>query len=63
MSEPIVFGDARNIVAVLHLSKEGLEDLAHAFSPSDGFSRECYQVLEQVYRGEEAEERDDKATI
>ena len=53
---PIVFGDTQNVVAVLHLDKQGLYAIANAFSRFDGFSREGWNAIEQF----EKQEEDDK---
>ena len=60
MRNPINFGDARNVVATLHLNREALEDLCYAYGPTDGFSRECFKVLDEVdvILADEAERRE-----
>ena len=45
---PIEFGDARDVVATLHLSRQSLEDLSYAYPSSDGFSRDCMRILTEV---------------
>jgi len=51
--EPITFGDARDIVAILHLDKKSLEFIAYALPYNDGFSRECFKVLDEIQKAED----------
>ena len=46
--KPIEFGDASDVVAVLHLSRQSLEDLSYAYKSSDGFSQDCFRALAEV---------------
>lgn len=58
MNKPIEFGDAQNVVAVLHLSRESLEDIACQFSVDDSFSKECWAVIEQLDKAKLGEKSD-----
>ncbi len=55
--KPVEFGDARDVVAILHLSRQGLEALMYAFSPLDLFSKECRDVLMEVDKRVEDREK------
>jgi len=51
--EPIVFGDARDVVAILHLDKKSLEFIAYALPHNDGFTKEFFKVLNEIEKLEE----------
>jgi hypothetical protein len=48
--QPIIAGDANNIVVILQLSREGLEFLAESLPYRDGFTRELQELLAEVDR-------------
>ena len=48
--DPIPFGDANEIVAVLYLNRESLEFIANELPIGDGFTRMVFEALEEVDR-------------
>lgn len=48
MNLPVTLGDAHNVVAHVHLDREGLEWLAYLVPEGDTFRDDCMKALDRV---------------